>query len=662
MALFKRKPLEKIISNSLSTLSDRRGKPVTAKSKKELAETLILKKEERMKELNSAAKVSKPRTKTPASPPSAETDYETLLKSARQAEARDAQTTGQSRTITAPKTNERRNLETRPFTSKTLMTQEINEPEPPKIELPKTDLPEVRQPDPPIAPLPKEDLMASTETAPDQTIADLTIPDPTPPPLNPIIPTTPSAINSGPAMQIETDPYDSDITDADTGYEASDFDRSEGNDRFDRVEDFDESDDYEVSLYKSDAFEPPLRPSKTRSRADINALRTDVDSLVSDLQNGESLYRRAQTRIENLSRSVEEAESGFTLLNRLQPENLKLKARNKLLIKDYNETSRELKIVEAELSDHQQWLAERTEKLESVSKQLSESNKSLHEYERTLKDVQQEGDQYRIDLVQAQSKLDVERRENHVMKKRINVLSDRLEERNIQALEVKKTIDSLKDDWEDFRSDAQRLERENSELRDKLDDAVKSRNTLKGRSSAMSDDIRSLKSQHEFDMIARDEQILALEGRIRDLTRENEIKDSIVRDTCRDMADLKSIRSRQQIELENKRYDRFASVEETEENDDDEGNIYDAIAFDPDRAERRLASKSRRRSDSQNEASLQSDDYAKEPFNSIDKHYEEISATLSKMQSPKRKAKSETATLKKGRTKGVSVKAVKLED
>lgn len=362
-------------------------------------------------------------------------------------------------------------------------------------------------------------------------------------------------------------------------------------------------------------------------------------------------------RIENLSRSVEEAESGFTLLNRLQPENLRLKARNKLLIKDYNETSRELKIVESELADHREWLAERNEKLESVSKQLSESNKSLHEFERTLKDVQKEGDQYRIDLVQAQSKLDVERRENNVLKKRVDVLSDRLEERNIQSLEVKKTIDSLKDDWEDFRADAQRLERENSELRDKLDDAVKTKNSLRGRSLTMNDDIRNLKTQYEFDMIARDEQILSLEGRIRDLTRENEIKDSIVRDTCRDMADLKSIRSRQQIELDNKRYDRFTSVEESEEvEDDDDGNIYDAIAFDPDKAERRMSSGSRRRQDSHRQDTSKSDAPKDEPYSSIDKHYEEISATLSKIRNP------EQAAPKKKRTKGVSVKAVKLDD
>jgi len=447
----------------------------------------------------------------------------------------------------------------------------------------------------------------------------------------------------------DIDPYDSETDfDASRDDPSADYDSSEDRDTVEKVErrtsyrrdgDYDLSPEYDGMPREADRFEPPLRPSKTRSRADINALRTDVDSLVSDLQNGESLYRRAQTRIENLSRSVEEAESGFTLLNRLQPENLRLKTRNKLLIKDFDKISRQLKTAESELEDHKKWLAERTEKAELLTKQLSQSNKSLHEYEHALKDSQREGDQYRIDLVQAQSKLDIERRENDILKKRLVLLSDRLEEKSIQSLEVKKTIDSLKDDWEDFRSDAQRLERENADLRNKLDDAVRMKNSLKGQGSSMAEDIRNLKTQYEFDLIARDEQILALEGRIRDLTRENEIKDEIVRETSRDMAELKSIRSRQQFELENKRYDHI-KFEDDMDNEDDQ-DLYSAIAYDPDIEDRPSPVSRRSKSES---------------HTNIDKHYEEISAALSKLQNPKSqnpnsKETAEVAAPKKSKAK-----------
>ena len=604
MALFKRKPLEKVISQSLSSFSDRRYKPAKSKAKKELAEALARKKEERLKQLSSA---TKPAPSTDLN----ETNYETLLKSVRDAEARDAEArnSDKPKTETPPQTGERRNFETRPFTNK-VSTSTAAKP----LQAAAQKEPELRQSGPPEAPPPSPPLSPPVETE----IQIEPKPIPTPNPLS---------LTSGPAMT-DIDPYDSE-TDLDASPDYDSSEDSEPTEKFERRTSYRRDEDYDVSAEydgmpreTNNRFEPPLRPSKTRSRADINALRTDVDSLVSDLQNGESLYRRAQTRIENLSRSVEEAESGFTLLNRLQPENLRLKTRNKLLIKDFDKVSRQLKMVESELEDHKKWLSEKTEKAELLTKQLSQSNKSLHEYEHALKESQREGDQYRIDLVQAESKLDIERRENDVLKKRLVILSDRLEERNIQSLEVKKTIDSLKDDWEDFRSDAQRLERENADLRNKLDDAVRAKNSLKGQGTSMAEDIRNLKTQYEFDMIARDEQILALEGRIRDLTRENEIKDSIVRETARDMAELKSIRSRQQFELENKRYDHIDFDDDLD--DDDDQDLYSAIAFDPD-AEDRPSPVSRR-----SKASYKSDSQT-----NIDKHYEEISAALSKLQNPK---------------------------
>jgi len=594
MAFFKRKPLEKVISQSLSSLSDRRGKPATAKAQKDLAEAVSLKKNERLKELATSSKDSL----DPIQIKLGDTDYETLLKSVREAEARDAEarSTDSIKPDTPPDALERRNLETRPFTQKV--------PQPLKVSA--GTGPELRQPDPP-------------ETAPPLQPSSLSPPLETEIQTDPTPTSNPSSLNSGPARDT--------------------VEKVERRTSYRRDGDYDLSPEYDGMPREADRFEPPLRPSKTRSRADINALRTDVDSLVSDLQNGESLYRRAQTRIENLSRSVEEAESGFTLLNRLQPENLRLKTRNKLLIKDFDKISRQLKTAESELEDHKKWLAERTEKAELLTKQLSQSNKSLHEYEHALKDSQREGDQYRIDLVQAQSKLDIERRENDILKKRLVLLSDRLEEKSIQSLEVKKTIDSLKDDWEDFRSDAQRLERENADLRNKLDDAVRMKNSLKGQGSSMAEDIRNLKTQYEFDLIARDEQILALEGRIRDLTRENEIKDEIVRETSRDMAELKSIRSRQQFELENKRYDHI-KFEDDMDNEDDQ-DLYSAIAYDPDIEDRPSPVSRRSKSES---------------HTNIDKHYEEISAALSKLQNPKSqnpnsKETAEVAAPKKSKAK-----------
>ena len=74
----------------------------------------------------------------------------------------------------------------------------------------------------------------------------------------------------------------------------------------------------------------PVPPAITRSdRADLGSMRLDVARISADIQTGEELYRRAQQRIENLTSFVEKAEVDYSTLSRLEPENRRLKARNR---------------------------------------------------------------------------------------------------------------------------------------------------------------------------------------------------------------------------------------------------------------------------------------------------------------------------------------------
>ena len=56
-------------------------------------------------------------------------------------------------------------------------------------------------------------------------------------------------------------------------------------------------------------------------------MRMDVARISADIQGGEELYRRALQRVEGLMGQVEKAEVDFSVLNRLEPENRRLKAR-----------------------------------------------------------------------------------------------------------------------------------------------------------------------------------------------------------------------------------------------------------------------------------------------------------------------------------------------
>jgi len=62
-------------------------------------------------------------------------------------------------------------------------------------------------------------------------------------------------------------------------------------------------------------------------RLDMSDMRLDVAKISADIQGGEELYRRALNRVEGLMGFVEKAEVDFSVLNRLEPENRRLKAK-----------------------------------------------------------------------------------------------------------------------------------------------------------------------------------------------------------------------------------------------------------------------------------------------------------------------------------------------
>jgi hypothetical protein len=124
--------------------------------------------------------------------------------------------------------------------------------------------------------------------------------------------------------------------------------------------------------------------SFTREKgADLNAMRLDVARISADIQSGEELYCRAQKRIENLTQFVEHAEVDFSLLNRLEPENRRLKARNRTLEADLDSKLRQTELLRAELDGHKDRLSERSKQLDDLQSKMTLAKNSLREYERT---------------------------------------------------------------------------------------------------------------------------------------------------------------------------------------------------------------------------------------------------------------------------------------
>jgi len=263
---------------------------------------------------------------------------------------------------------------------------------------------------------------------------------------------------------------------------------------------------------------PP--PTNRPDRADIGAMRLDVARISADIQSGEELYRRAQQRIENLTGFVERAEIDFSMLNRLEPENRRLKARNRTIEREIEANVQKMNVLRADLEDREQRLSEKTRVYEATLGKLSVAQKSLQEYERALGNSRESSDRNALNAERLQTSLDVERRE------------------------------SLAQDCSDYRHQAESVEKEADELRKSLATAQTQNNAMKAEMLSLHEDIRTFKSQSEFSIISREDEMAALQQQVDHLTKQLEIKDEIVRNAARDVQELRKVRTAQDLERE----------------------------------------------------------------------------------------------------------------
>ena len=298
-----------------------------------------------------------------------------------------------------------------------------------------------------------------------------------------------------------------------------------------------------------DFVSPP--PAVNRAdRADIGAMRLDVARISADIQSGEELYRRAQQRIENLTGFVERAEIDFSMLNRLEPENRRLKARNRTIEREIDANVQKMNVLRADLEDREQRLAEKTRIYETTLGKLSVAQKSLQEYERALNTSRESSDRNALNAERLQTSLDVERRENEVLRTRIADTVTDIDLKQTAYIEAKTIADSLAQDCSDFRHQAESAEKEADELRKNLAQAQTQNNAMKAEMLSLHEDIRTFKSQSEFTIISREDEMTALQQQVDHLSKQLEIKDDIVRNAARDVQELRKVRTAQDLERE----------------------------------------------------------------------------------------------------------------
>lgn len=285
-------------------------------------------------------------------------------------------------------------------------------------------------------------------------------------------------------------------------------------------------------------------------RADIGAMRLDVARISADIQSGEELYRRAQQRIENLTGFVERAEIDFSMLNRLEPENRRLKARNRTIEREMDSNQQKMDVLRADLEDREHRLAEKTRIYEATLGKLSIAQKSVQEYERALSTTRESSDRNALNSERLQTSLDVERKENEVLRNRIADIVSDTDAKQSAYIEAKKIADSLAQDCADYRHQAESAEKEADSLRKSLATAQTQNNAMKAEMVSLHEDIRTFKSQSEFTIISREDEMTALQLQVDHLTKQLDIKDEIVRNAARDVQELRKIRTAQDLERE----------------------------------------------------------------------------------------------------------------
>jgi predicted nucleic acid-binding Zn-ribbon protein len=159
----------------------------------------------------------------------------------------------------------------------------------------------------------------------------------------------------------------------------------------------------------------------------------------------------------------------------------------------------------------------------------------------------------------AETSLSTEKRENDILRQKLVDMTMSYEEKQVGYLEAKKIADSLMQDTDDFRASAETAQGEVVDLRNALNQTRLINTQMKNEMVTLHEDIQTFKTQYEYNMLAREDEITSQQAQIDQLQKQLDIKDEIVRNAARDVTELRKIRTAQDLERE-----RLENVIETQ--------------------------------------------------------------------------------------------------
>ncbi len=339
---------------------------------------------------------------------------------------------------------------------------------------------------------------------------------------------------------------------------------SDYSDRIESLSDRPETrrDDYQQSPQRRDKFLSPER------RTNLGEMRMDLASIVSDIENGDSMYRRAQQRVENLNNFIERAEVDFSLLDRLEPENRALKSENLTLNSELDKRQTRIAQLNSSLEDLQRRYGDAQSELDATQSKLAQAMKNHERAERDISTINAKLSETRLRHDRMRNDLDVENRENSNLRSRIGEITEQLEKTTTEKLNFAKQIETLKIDVSDQTESRSKMREEVSDLRHALEEAQRQNTSMRGEIGSVHEDIRGFKTQYEFNILKRDERISDLEAQIVELNDKLRIKEEQIESTTRDLSVLRRERTAQDLDrerLEQTIQQQSSQLNETEE-------------------------------------------------------------------------------------------------
>lgn len=285
-------------------------------------------------------------------------------------------------------------------------------------------------------------------------------------------------------------------------------------------------------------------------RINLGEMRMDVANIISDIESGDSMYRRAQQRVETLTGFIERAEVDFSLLDRLEPENRALKSENITLNSELDKRKTRISQLTSSLEDLQRRYGDAQSELDATHSKLAQSIKSHEQAERNISELNTQMQEIRLKSDRTRNDLDVEARENGSLRGRIAEITGQLDKTTSAKLNLAKQIETLKIDVADQSENRLQLRDEVTELRHALEDAQRQNTQMRGEITGVHDDIRGFKTQYEFNILKRDERITDLESQIVELNDRLRVKEDQFETSSRELSVLRKERTAQDLERE----------------------------------------------------------------------------------------------------------------